>query len=423
MTEDKGRRMFTATALVSILRSLFIFLALYLVLSWATLLLYDTSPFDLGERLGYFFLNAHAPLTIACFCLVHLTGLFREFLLNRDADAVEPPEHRRRIRHQFMLIELMGMIAFTAIATIGISMLARFMPVDTSDGSPSLRPSSTFEMDQMSLRPTVVVHTNDAGFRDDDWDERGKGEDFRILLVGDSIVFGSGITNQSDTLTPMVDKELAGLSSRGIGVFNLSLNGLNLHQQVELIDRHAGRIEPDLVVVVHNTENDLMPLLPYYVSPLVAVAFHLGMIEYVGALDAWMLGNRFSDNPVIMSGTKEDAKRLAGLCSQHGFDVLFVYLVMDCPPAYLVPAPDSDRLFMQTWLDTLGSDEGLTFPNDFHPNPRGVRMMARDLAPVLARIIDESDEWRNASAQDPITHRFVRSCLSQESQGTTGRLQ
>ncbi len=290
----------------------------------------------------------------------------------------------------------------------------RETPTRMEDGLPSMRPSSEFLFDVMSSRPTIVVRTNSHGFRDREWTQKVPGEGPRVLLLGDTIVFGSGITRQEDTLARRLDAALSGTRA---SVFNLSLNGLNFAQEVTLLERHVEAIRPDLVVVVHNPQNDLMPVLPYYAHPTIAMVFLPAMLEWIYALDWWIRQHPLSEVPGRLERFQEDVARLARLADRHDFDVLFTYLSNRCPPAYHRAPPPTARLFLFANLPTLQDHPGLTFPNDFHPTPAGVDRIARDLAPVVTRVLDGREAWRGLPGRGPVAEAFDRDCLGRAAGG------
>lgn len=221
-------------------------------------------------------------------------------------------------------------------------------------------------------------------------------------------MFGSGITRQEDTLAQRLQ---AALSGTEVTVYNLSLNGLNFAQEVDLLDRWAAEIAPDLVVLIHNPQNDLMPLLPYYVHPRLSLVFMPAMLEWVYALDWWIRHHPLSEVPGRLDRYQDDIARLARLSERFPFDVLFVYLSNRCPPAYHRAPPAISRLFLFANLPTLQEHPDLTFPNDFHPTPAGVERMARDLAPLVSRVLAEGEAWRRKPSRGPLAESFDRDCL------------
>jgi lysophospholipase L1-like esterase len=399
---------------LALLRALAQLLAVYFALSWLTVALYDATPFSPGYRARYLLLNLHTALAPLCLGLAALLREFRDFLLIRaTAGAAEASAGERAAPSAALAsatararrLERAALAAWVFAAAAGGVAIQLVQPIDLAGGTPSLRPSSRFRMDQLSTRPTVVVDTNAAGFRDGPWPSGPRGVDgpWRVLLVGDSMVFGSGIRAQEETLTPVLARRLRG-SGLPVSVNNLSLLGLNFRQEVDLLERHASTLSPNLVVVMHNEENDLMPELPYYHHLRVSILFPLGFITYVNALDRWMISHRLSAAPAAVAGLRRDTERLARLAARVGFDVLLVYLHGAC--RYFEPPARSERRFEYAGLGDWSERPGLTFPNDSHPTPEGVRWMAERLEPLVRRM-----RAPEAGADaEPLTAQFMRQC-------------
>ena len=91
------------------------------------------------------------------------------------------------------------------------------------------------------------VRINSSGFRGPDFPNRTLGRG-RILLVGDSYTFGSGV-NEEDTLGAQLARELA---DRGIqtDVLNLGVPGYTAKNVARIVETHVGPLEPDLVLYV-----------------------------------------------------------------------------------------------------------------------------------------------------------------------------
>lgn len=371
MTARAAVTRFTVVA-IGIPRGLLWVAIAYTLASWVVLLTYDRGPFPASYVLSYAFANTHLGLALVFFVGVTLLGSYRGYrveLASVDAEA------DAALLGRFRRAEAIG----AGVASLGICAAGwlshRVLPV-LDRGVPHLAPSSTFLMDRASRRPTVVVETNAHGFRDREWPAAApSGDAYRVVLVGDSIVFGSGIREGRETLTRVTQEILDHGRPSGAEVYNLSLNGLNFAQQVDLVERHARTIGPNLVVVLHNEENDLMPVLPYYDRPALMAAFPLAFIGYVNALDRFMRGHRLSDGPGALDRMQVQVDRLARLSAEARFGVLFVYLRGNCPPPYhRPPSPETGSAFSFAELAEWRAE--LTFPNDFHPNPTGVRWMA-----------------------------------------------
>lgn len=90
----------------------------------------------------------------------------------------------------------------------------------------------------------AMVHTNSLGFRDDEHDVQRSDDAFRIVVLGDSFVWGFGVDNQ-DIFTVHLRNALS-----HVEVINLGVTGYNLSQTHQLLRQTGLAYEPDLVVVV-----------------------------------------------------------------------------------------------------------------------------------------------------------------------------
>ena len=104
---------------------------------------------------------------------------------------------------------------------------------------------------QQGLRETrVTVQLNSLGLRDDEPEERREKQGTRILLLGDSFVFGYGVEGseclgaQLEAMTP------------GIEAVNLGVSGYSTDQELLLLQRLGPSYDPDIVVLVF-VYNDL----------------------------------------------------------------------------------------------------------------------------------------------------------------------
>jgi len=95
--------------------------------------------------------------------------------------------------------------------------------------------------------------TNKWGFRDIDHEvEKSK---FRILILGDSVVAGTGIERIKDLIGPQLNSFL---DCEEVEVLSMGVSGYNLIGEAELLRAKGLMFKPDLVIQVI-TENDFNP--------------------------------------------------------------------------------------------------------------------------------------------------------------------
>lgn len=101
-----------------------------------------------------------------------------------------------------------------------------------------------------NLEYSYTFRRNSHGFRDDPF-HRDKGNRTRVLLIGDSFVFGSGVAGNHT-----MDKLLEARDPH-LDVWNLGQPGANTGDYVELA-RQFRRYDPDLLIVSFYVDNDMV---------------------------------------------------------------------------------------------------------------------------------------------------------------------
>jgi lysophospholipase L1-like esterase len=72
--------------------------------------------------------------------------------------------------------------------------------------------------------------------------------DFRVLLVGDSIAYGMGVT-YDDSLAPQLEREIERLAGRSTAVWNAAVPGYNTTQERLRMQQIAPIVRPNLIIV------------------------------------------------------------------------------------------------------------------------------------------------------------------------------
>ncbi|MBI4651998.1 SGNH/GDSL hydrolase family protein [Candidatus Desantisbacteria bacterium] len=134
---------------------------------------------------------------------------------------------------------------------------------DVSGMEYELKPNTTsiFEGCGFRLKPTQVV-INSYGIRNDEFNLRKQANKFRILAVGDSVVFGWGV-EKKESFVYLLEQMLNNRSSlHRFEVLNFGVPGYNLTQEVELVGAKGIILEPDLIIF-YITDNDLREAIDY----------------------------------------------------------------------------------------------------------------------------------------------------------------
>jgi lysophospholipase L1-like esterase len=312
-----------------------------------------------------------------------------------------------------------GIVALCLLVAAHHYVTDRLTIFDFRRGVPTLRPDEDLVIDRISSRRSIHVHTNEAGFRDRAWAPRPRAEgEYRVLLTGDSFTFGVGIADDRATLTPVLENELYARTGERYAVFNVALSGLDFQQEVDLVERFAADVDPDLVIVVHFEGNDLGPPLPHFINPGVVGWLLPAELIHLNAYDAWLREWQPLRDPAALAAFEAGEQRIARLASARGFDVLFAQVEGRCPPGWgrrvLLPS----RVFAYSPIDlkhrqgddTDGEGAVTLSDQDPHPNEEGIRRMARRMAKAVLMLRRERSGWIARGGVDGLTAEYERAC-------------
>ena len=121
-----------------------------------------------------------------------------------------------------------------------------------------LRPDTQLDFVRQSDGATIAVQTNNLGFRDEvDYVVEGEDDTLRVLLLGDSLVFGAGVPFEQ-TIGEALERELeARHPDQATEVMNWGVPGFGQEQERLLLEAFdAPAYQPDLILVVITTSND-----------------------------------------------------------------------------------------------------------------------------------------------------------------------
>lgn len=317
---------------------------------------------------------------------------------------------RKAIGSLLLALSSVGLVLFLAEA--GLRFLDRFPPplqpivtlrpdlyqADDQIGYrlwPNMQISYRYPSDRPYLIPIV---SNSSGFRNNrEFDEPN--DRLRILVVGDSFVFGQGVRAE-ERLTEVME------SNRPVWrVDNMGMTGFGLDLVLRSLERHAPAARPDVVVLCVYTDQ-FRRLLPYYAGigfeyhkfelehgSLVSVPHRYpGRMERTHLVQAWLRvywqsrRNRYDLNEAILDRFLENSER-------HGFKLVTVFL-----PGKGDTSEDQERRsFLRDWAERNDvSHLDLTEPihsagvanvyleGDWHWNAEGHRVAAEQIANFLS---------------------------------------
>lgn len=311
---------------------------------------------------------------------------------------------------------VLGALAATlAVLSLAIAFCSRPPPPPLTENDKIYRPSEIpglpFEHLPGGRGRIVGVDTriNSLGFRGPEVPVQKPAGTWRVVVLGDSVVFGQGV-EEAETLPAQLQRWLRARSPQPVEVINAGVRGYNLtHYRVLLEERVLG-LSPDVLVLVITEINDF-ELQTFQFQP--PRATRLGehsiwmrfpvsrwVIQRLDGLDyipAWQEHARRSydpQGPDWKAGT-ETLLAIQRDCAARGIRLL----------ALPVPLLEDDntlateRAQLKAFLKQSGiiaidpkpelsryrAQDLVVSPMDFHPNTRGLGILVQLLAPAILR--------------------------------------
>jgi lysophospholipase L1-like esterase len=254
----------------------------------------------------------------------------------------------------------------------------------------------------------VRVTTDGAGFRDEEIPVEKRPGSTRIMMLGDSVLFGWGV-NQDETVSTRL-KQAWRQAGHDIDVINGGVGNYNTIMEVEFFLTRGYRFKPD-VVVLNYFINDAEPIPRYDYSFIERVS--AAWVYYGSRLDIvereLNLG-RQTDWRSYYSGLYDDAhnpggwrnvelwiRKLASYCRDNGIKLLIVnYPELRVLDPYPFPevqhrlaalAADLELPYLDL-LDPLRGEEPASLwvtPPDPHPNGHAHALFARAIRAWIER--------------------------------------
>jgi len=253
----------------------------------------------------------------------------------------------------------------------------------------------------------VMVSTNALGFRDRELEPKQDGE-LRILLLGDSITFGYGVTAE-ETYGRKLESILSSRLGRRVRTVNAGIGGFNTVQEYALLEHDVSAIDPDIVALMY-LPNDIDSNGPPF-DPRSAIYGNASRVSRFFQERSWLFRlaafatsdpetSRLASVGLDTKGAKASLSALAKialLCRQRwtGFATFF-YRDQNEPAA---ASRFLDELFSR--VSRVGAENGFVVTDirpwwansdrrsvtnsvvDWHPNARGHEILAAGIANVL----------------------------------------
>lgn len=309
------------------------------------------------------------PLLLASACVLGALGLW--FASARAHRAVTP-----RVLA----------VTWLALVSVGYAGHLAFVPVHRFGGAVTATPLDVIE-ENYPRRGEHTYRLNAFGFRGPAWQEAKAPGTVRGVVIGDSMVFGSGVADD-DTIDVALGRRLRDMHAGAtVEILNLGVQGSNLPAYVELYRAATDRLAPDFAVVFLFLPNDL------------------GELEQPSQLDRFGLYSFFaflvgtSNNPYTLwamraSDGRTDAAKLAFL-EDHIRALEDVRRARGSTPLFLFLYHLDDPRWVETVRRQLGAGAWVVdhdplpaadfIPDDGHPTPEGNRHVAALVAAAVER--------------------------------------
>jgi lysophospholipase L1-like esterase len=264
----------------------------------------------------------------------------------------------------------------------------------------------------------VTVATNSRGFRGHEYVVPKPADTYRIVGLGDSVLFGWGV-EQDAIYTALLERDLSAQSGAAVEVMNLGVPGYNSIQEVALFKSKGLGLAPD-AIVVNYCLND-------YDAPFALPDGHGGLLERseLVRMVAERLGMSRDDANrryyTEMQGLRKsfDALRELGrLARERRVPVVFFVYPEPVEAAtrqqFEAFAHEQGFRYVDMWppfeayyqahhlkrgLRALYVSQG-----DSHPNAEGHRLIADTLRPPLLELLREAEVTR-AQRAAALTHK------------------
>ncbi len=198
--------------------------------------IYYYSIMRLTPKPGYFLSGITILLVTLLISFFLLEGIFRLFLEKPETvvfRSASPPPASPALKQQLSTVEGVPDSALYLITENGVR----------------LRPNTslTIENHRLSHR-SILIETNAFGFRYGELKEK-TAEDFRILVLGDSITFGDFVPYE-DTYPFVIEDSLKSQNlSKNIQVINAGIGNTGIKNYFSILMETGASVKPDIVLV------------------------------------------------------------------------------------------------------------------------------------------------------------------------------
>ncbi len=246
--------------------------------------------------------------------------------------------------------------------------------------------------------PDAEILTNSMGYRDQEWVVERQPNVRRVLLVGDSFVYGYGIKDQKDTLDNALESELVARTNQQWEVINVALLPSALPYYVDVLLRAGALAKPDVMVMSFLGRFDLEPIdVPMMKHGAPGVVLSL-MYYFDIVYDSMKAGFYWTDLDLVSKAgdardsLHRDFQSLVAFVEQTQTP-LVIWEPLGTTTDFLSPYRGNPLLsFLELTMDRRTPAH--FFPNDGHPTPEGNRFFATLLADRIQQVVSPQGNER-----------------------------
>lgn len=234
--------------------------------------------------------------------------------------------------------------------------------------------------------PVCRFRSNSLGYRDEEPSRPARKGARRVLVVGDSYVWGDGIPDNEESLPYLLRAELERRAPGRFVVMSAAYPGLGLYGYARSIDALYGAYQPDAVVVGYLGENDHDPFDPQFLlDHLPRGPWLRNLVLNLGAPQQVHEASIRSYAPLWTGAPNKErfaalTRDLAARAAERGYRLLFLSY-FGHPP---LPA-GVEALELPEELRYPGRASDLWYAKDFHPKTKLNRILSKTLAMTLEK--------------------------------------
>jgi lysophospholipase L1-like esterase len=238
-----------------------------------------------GHRSGYpVHFGRYSNEYLAFLGATILAGLLLTFLALRNLSDTSPLRRARSIVSGIVLSLAVGLLATEGLVRWLDLFGASFYQEITRyilDLVPDPQLVYRHRENHLAEYQGVEVRTNELGLRDAPIVDN-KGDELRVMVLGDSVAFGWGV-QQDKVFSRIMEKRLEDALERDVQVINTGVCGYNTRQELDYLRNRGLLLKPDMLVLVY-VDNDVDP------APLDIAAMRRQWNDPPGA-NGWLLRN------------------------------------------------------------------------------------------------------------------------------------